>query len=400
MDDFHKAVKEANVAKVKKLLGAGVSSRVKDMVQSVDPDGTTALHWAVDSGSVEIVDLLLKNGANVNAKYEKSGFITPLHLAATGGDIKIVQQLLSAGADLGAKYYYMDETPLHLAAKNGHANVVKLLLEKGADINAVLQNGSTALHLAGSPGVVAVLLSFGANVNSKRRTDNATPLYFAALNGKKEIVAFLLKNGADPTIMTTGPDGETPLHAAIVNGHLEIVPQLLTKRGMEMKDVKGATPLFAAVENGQQKILELLLARGANIHTQNKEGITPLIAAIKRGDKEMVQFLLNKGVKMDAITHYGETALYFAAVLGSDSTLPKETAAPYIEIVKLLLEKGANPLITMGSKNKSIYAIAKEGKDFSGAINQLILNRVAVRKHGGGKTRRHRPRGRTTQRSR
>ena len=96
------AVKAGNVAVVKKNL------QLHGDPNAADPDGTTALHWAVQTDRLDLVEALISAGANV--KVTNRWGVTPLALAVTNGNPAITQALLKAGAD-----------PRHARAGNGHA---------------------------------------------------------------------------------------------------------------------------------------------------------------------------------------------------------------------------------------------------------------------------------------
>ena len=120
------AAAHGDLDKVRLLLKLGVDANVHDS------SNMTSLHFASYYGysnSKEIAELLLQNGAKVDAR--DKGRYTPLLLAAYHGQFEIAKLLLDNGADVNAK----DEeqsTPLHLAAYNGHAQIVELLLKHGA----------------------------------------------------------------------------------------------------------------------------------------------------------------------------------------------------------------------------------------------------------------------------
>jgi len=96
-------------------------------VNAVDIRGKTCLHIAATHDRNDIVELLLKYGADINAKSD--GGWTPLHNACEKGSVVILRILLKAGSDINAKLLN-GMTGLHLAAQGGHSDVVKCLLER------------------------------------------------------------------------------------------------------------------------------------------------------------------------------------------------------------------------------------------------------------------------------
>jgi hypothetical protein len=155
-------------------------------------------------------------GASVNAVDGKglsplslSG-LTPLGLAAAYGHRNVVELLLNQGANVNAADA-MGQTPLHTAARYGSADVAALLLEHGADVDARDVLGATPLEwaaLSGDKNVASLLIKRGATVNAQSSTGK-TALHLAATAGHKEVVALLLAHGADVRIRNG--DGQTPL---------------------------------------------------------------------------------------------------------------------------------------------------------------------------------------------
>jgi ankyrin repeat protein len=99
--------------------------------------------WHVDGGHLNIVELLVQKGADLNVQDHNSR--TPLHLACSGGHLNIVELLVQKGADLNVQDSY-SRTPLHLACSGGHLNIVELLVQKGADLNVQDKDSRTPLH--------------------------------------------------------------------------------------------------------------------------------------------------------------------------------------------------------------------------------------------------------------
>uniref|UniRef100_A0A0G4G2T5 Uncharacterized protein n=1 Tax=Chromera velia CCMP2878 TaxID=1169474 RepID=A0A0G4G2T5_9ALVE len=171
-------------------------ARVNEQIKS---NGATALMFAARNGHPEVVGVLLREKALVNAK--TSGGETPLFYAASGGHVEVVDALIEGKAEVNEKNN-TNSTALIQAAQNGHPEVVALLLKAKAEVNVQTEDGSTALMYAagyGQADVVGMLLRNNAEVNLQAK-DGSTALMKATSNHHKGVVALLLRNGADPTI--------------------------------------------------------------------------------------------------------------------------------------------------------------------------------------------------------
>ncbi|KAH9061879.1 hypothetical protein EDB87DRAFT_1830686 [Lactarius vividus] len=184
------------------------------------------LYYAVRIGNRALVEhVLSKRPQDVNIKgglYE-----TPLH-AAFKGDVEIVWLLLENGADVNIRDD-LDRTPLHRASIAGFPDVVRWLLDHGVDLEAQQFDHSTALHLAacfGRLNVADVLVKHHAEVNARDERDRL-PLHDAACNGHLELVRLLLKHGGYANVRSQ--DGTSPLDEAEKAGYTEIV-NILSER--------------------------------------------------------------------------------------------------------------------------------------------------------------------------
>ena len=133
-----------DVNSLEEFLKASVNVDARDEFGS-----STPLHCAAIQGQKRITQILIANGADVNAT-NKAG-LTPLMCAMNGlGDYKEVAEILIAhGANINAKDS-AGRTPLHIAVFNGQPTMVMLLLAKGANVNAKMNNGETPLDFATS----------------------------------------------------------------------------------------------------------------------------------------------------------------------------------------------------------------------------------------------------------
>ncbi len=108
-----------------------------------DKNGRTALHYAVE---VKTVELLVEKGANVNAADVKG--YAALHLAVTEKRLEIVRELIKSGANVNAEEYGNKCTPLHLACMIGEKEIVKELVKAGGEIEQADKFGMTAMDYA------------------------------------------------------------------------------------------------------------------------------------------------------------------------------------------------------------------------------------------------------------
>lgn len=308
---------------VKRLLEKGAR------VDACDGDGRTPLHLAASSGSVEIIDELLKHGGNPE-EWDSNRNCTPLHCAAAAGDVMSVKRLLKAGADVDAglkeKTGELVKTPLHYAVLNNASDCVEALLLAGASPNILLVYTETPLHVAASLGsarCVSLLLNHGADVRVQFGNTRSTPLHLAAEEGSAECTRLLLEAGAQWDAKNSR--GQTAMHLAALAQSAETL-DLLIKAGnnVNMEDSDGRTPLHAAVAKALRggELVKALIQAGALVNKPDKYGYTPLHTAALNENSSLVILLLNKGGDVTARTKGGTSALSFI-VRRTPDVLPK-----------------------------------------------------------------------------
>jgi ankyrin repeat protein len=218
------AAKSGNIKAVKQHLAAGVDVNAKGSgafgfgAMMGGGGERTPLSWATSGAHKEVAELLIAEGADVNAKDEHGG--TPLHQAASWKKKEMVELLIAEGADVNAKSKY-GRTALYVAAAGSPTSrqirkeIVEQLIAKSADVNAKDKAGSTPLHQAANDGhkeIVELLIANGADVNAKD-FDGFAPLHYAAwFGGNTETVVLLIAAGADVNVKNKG--GVTPLSLA------------------------------------------------------------------------------------------------------------------------------------------------------------------------------------------
>lgn len=207
---IHDASWDGDLQKVTTLLNIKENHR---LVLSKDKYGYTPLHWAALAGHKDVAELILANGADVNAISNKG------RIPWREGELNGRKVVVLLDSNCGC-------APLHIAALNGHKDVVELLLAKGADVNA--NKGRTPLHsAAGHKEIMELLLLHGADVNAKA-SNGETPLHYAARRGEANLAKLLLAHGADINVKSN--KGYTPLYVADREGHKDVV-ELLRQHG-------------------------------------------------------------------------------------------------------------------------------------------------------------------------
>lgn len=150
------------------LFEAAALGRASDVVAHVaeDPeaprsysaDGFTALHLAAFFSRPDVARALVAAGADARAVARNPSRVEPIHSAAAAGQIEIVELLLRAGADPNARQHG-GFTPLHSAALQGNAPLVRALLAGGADAALEGEDGRSALTMAGDRAEVVAALA-------------------------------------------------------------------------------------------------------------------------------------------------------------------------------------------------------------------------------------------------
>ena len=361
------AARNADAGAVRRLLQGKVD------VNASEPDGTTALHWASYRDDVESADLLIRSGARVNAANDLGA--TPLWMASVNGSAAMVRRLLAAGADPNAKLR-LGETPVMAAARSGNPDVVRQLLVRGGNVHARAARGQTALMWAVAqkhPDVVKVLLESGADVGA--RSDTWSQVEAVSPHGHPEY------NRAIPY------GNNTPLMFAARVGDLASA-RLLVAAGANVndEDAWGVSVLALAAHSGFADLVTFLLDKGADPNAA-KPGFTALHEAIMRRDEGLVRTLLAHGASphlpLQAWTPTRRQSSDFHFEPELVGATPFWLAARYTHpgVMRLLLERGANPLVVHRSDK---VVDGRGGKAYEHRYDATTALMAAVGMGGGG----------------
>ena len=385
------AAEVANTEILKLLLDAGAD------VDSPNPEGQTALMLVARTGNLEAARLLLGHGATIDAR-EQWGQQTALMWASARRHPAMMELLIQEGADINAVSAVRDYnshvtaegrakrldvgglTPLMYAVRENCKACVDLLVDKGVDLDLPDPDGVSPLLLAvinNNWDIAKRLIEAGADVNQWDMFGQA-PL-FAAVGSRNDpgltvdgimnetdgltVVKMLLEAGAYPNMTLFyrpakargGPlsRGTTPLIQAASNGDVEVM-KLLLDYGAEadMPQANLETPVSAlAGARGDQDALvaglELLAAAGADFnvtatphHLQRARGGTPLHYAVRARNDKVVEALVRLGTDINGKDLDGLTALDYAEGRGYIGFLGQRQA-PNTRMAELLRNLGA-----------------------------------------------------------
>jgi ankyrin repeat protein len=236
--DLVEAIRSDNTNDIAKIL----SGRPKYPDTELNENGITPLMVACRAGSQHVVEWLLLQGANPNAKTKiESG--TALLGASDKGFLGVVQLLVEHGADVNHKDS-RDWPPLIAALDQEHSDVAEYLINHGADVGMQLQSGRDALMIAGEKGatnLIHLLIKIGAKINHCDDGGNHA-LIDAASAGHAATVSLLLKEGAQ--IDRQNHDGWTALSQAAALGYCDVVKVLCDSgANLGLKNKFGRTAL-------------------------------------------------------------------------------------------------------------------------------------------------------------
>jgi ankyrin repeat protein len=332
-------------------------------------DGSTPLHEAVAAGHVEIAQVLLENGADVQDL--DSSQRTAVYLAVVFRRLDMVRVLLRQGRE---QLDFSDRdgfTPLHKAVEQGDEEMVTTLLENGALVGLRNSHGTTALHVAALRGYLSVcqlLVLAGADVRAQDK-EYLCPLDLAATSGATDVIAYLAEHGGN--IYHKGRELWTPLHRAARGGHCQAVAFFLDRHVNVLQgDFKGNIPLHLAVRSGRIEVVRLLVERTvepdtvkAQLSATDRKGQTPREVAFFTAHYHIHKYLRGVEWEMNALPAPSKASLVTMAIENGDLDTVRSHLAGNSAALGALDEDGQPPLHVAIQENRKaiVHYLIEQG---------------------------------------
>ena len=348
-------------------------------VYSKTKDNKNCLHISVSKGYLHLSRTLFESYKfDINTTNIKGWNV--LHYAAESGNLEVFKYFIQNGCDFTSKTK-RNKNSLHIAGKGGHLNLCKILLEKFYfDIHTTDDDGYNVLHYAAESGNLELfyyIREYWSNVYRKTK-DNPNSLHnmvqkrnvklnykfgtYTQNDFKKNVLQYVpinscsnvFQNESNSHFHNQTKNGRNYLHIAASNGYWLISKALLETFNFEihMRDSHGHTFLHCAAESGNLELFKYFVERGCNVFSKTNDSKNSLHLAAASGHlKICVTLLQNYNFDIYATDDDGWTALHCAAKSGD------------LKLFQYFIEKGSD-IYSKTKDSKSSLHVAAENKHF------------------------------------
>ncbi|XP_062566387.1 serine/threonine-protein phosphatase 6 regulatory ankyrin repeat subunit A-like [Saccostrea cucullata] len=370
-------------------------------------DGETVLHDVSWGGNVELLQLLLQEGLDVNCKayngrtvfhscclngmiemckylldkqphflYECNTYgLNALHYAAYGGNVELFKFLLLEGIDVSSQTNE-GKTVLHCCCADGQIEICKYLVREYPQLlNIIDKSGSTVLYDAAYGGNVDLfqfLAETGLDVNRKTY-QGSTVLYSSCFAGKIEMFKYLVKSCGNGKLemckylINTFPHlkfvkdsfDKTILHSAAM-GDLQDITTKAGKSVLHFAACSGHIDLFRYLLGTYPHLLEIRTVDDQNL----------LHAAAEGGNIDLLMFLIGMGMDINSKTALGQTVLHKCFRCGSVE-MSIHLVETYPQLLDCMDNQGLNALFyaTIGGNIDCVNILKNKGLDINSKSN-------------------------------
>ena len=311
-------------------------------VKMTDNDGWTALSFAAENGSYELIEFFVEKKIGIYQKTNDGK--NCLHIAASKGHFNLCKTLIEK---INFNVDMVDNkkwTALHYAAQKGSYELMNYFIAKGTDVLLKTKDGLNCLHIAASNGHLNLCktlineINFDVNIADD---EGRTALYCSAQSGNDELFGFIADKGTNIFLKTKG--GQNCLHIAAGRGHFNLCKTLIEKINfnVHMVDNKKWAALHYAAQNGSYKLMKYFIAKGTDVLLKTEDGLNCLHIAACHGHLNLCKTLINEiNFDVNIADDEGWTALHRSAQSGND------------ELFGFIADKGTDVFLkTKGGQN-------------------------------------------------
>ena len=369
---LHRAIRNGEIKFLEKLFEYDCAPDI----EATDELGLRPLHVAVLCKIEEIVNMLIRNGANLNVESNEMETLPELKNAINESNMASYQK--RDNIKICTKL-----TPLHMASLIGSSKIVSALIENGADVNVENHNGSRPIHCAlfcGYDEIISVLFRNNAELGIPKNFKKSDSFFLAeqfvecALETNNLELIKLFIDNCDPI------ESGRVLNIAVE--HISDVPLIdfLCKIGIDVNYDDGVcTPihwaLFLVRDHDQYDVLKCLIKNGANINARvlSEEGcLTPLLRAVIWNKIDLVKLVIEHGADINCPIFWDWPSDSDDPMSHSSTPLQIAISKGRIEIAEFLIQSGADLNIQNDDGMTALhYAIEEKNGDL---IQALITN--------------------------
>lgn len=322
---------------------------------------SSAIVNATEANNMQMVKLLVENGADVNISQKRKDcllcakyYYTPIKMSVKNGNLEMTDLLINHGVPVKRaistcldydkndmlkiilkKHKFDHQQLLFLAASSGNLEIVKLAIQKGADYKAINAYGKNLLLIGADHSNLSIVQYAISELKMNpltKSSSNENALMLASEGKNVTLISYLLDQGIN--INEKDNKGRTAIFHSLENRNQEAFYFLKDKNAdLTVVDASGNTLLNYAAKNKRSDICTWLLNNGHSPSVSNTNGDLPLgyfINSFGRKDKEVIRLFIEKGADLETENKSGETLL-FEAIEDND-----------LDMIKLLVLKGAN----------------------------------------------------------